>query len=453
MRGRRAVADAAREKRDELMFEMCKELQPKAPAASSDSGKRSKKDDDESMDVSSSYTLRIGTKNERVHPIRSGLRSIDASIGIGGYPGGRFVILHGGEGVGKTSALNAAFASAQRQGHIPLMCDVEHKYDMRYAEICGVDPERMFLLKPKTIEAGFDAVQKMSQMLRGKSTDRKLVVGWDSLHSGIAAKALKKGIDDAGGYSPEAGAYSRAIRMIIPHLDECGTLMIATSQVRMDVGSPQAGKEKVGVSKASLHHAVAIGNLRAERKKVAGKVDQQIVECTWVKNQVFDPFGIGRYRIVYGEGIDATYSLFEAARQLGLVNVSGSWVTVMGNDENEIVCLQGIEKVLATMKATPDTMLAIDEAVSARVGTRLERNDALLARLAGAKDEREMLDRLSSTEPVEEVEEVEGRPQVDEDQEEADYKALKAKAAAPADDDDDEPAPAPKRRGRPPKAK
>ena len=352
--------------------------------------------------IPAGVTLSLCKSTDRIRPRPSGLLSVDSSLGIGGLPEGRMLIFHGGEGVGKTTGLNACFAEAQRRNDIAVIGDAEHKYDIRYAGICGVDVDKLVKLRPKTIEAGFDTMATLSTKLKQLDPDRRIVGGWDSLHSGIARKSERKGIDDDGGYSPESGAYSRSIRMLIPYLDETGMILICTSQVRMDVGSPQAGAQKIGVSKASLHHAVAIAKFEATRQKSAsGKVDSQNVELTWVKNQCFDPFGIGRFRIVYGRGIDKAYSVFQAAKSMGLVDVSGSWVEVADGDESFLKA-QGLEKAYEMMAEGTEVNLRIRAAVAKYVGNRLEQNHDLLSKLGHVSSDKilEAVDALDANKPA-----------------------------------------------------
>ena len=76
--------------------------------------------------------MRLGdrAKNE-VPVIPTGSLSLDAAIGIGGYPRGRVVEIFGPESSGKTTLALHAIAEVQRRGGTAAFVDAEHALDMR----------------------------------------------------------------------------------------------------------------------------------------------------------------------------------------------------------------------------------------------------------------------------------------------------------------------------------
>jgi recombination protein RecA len=65
--------------------------------------------------------------------ISTGSVTIDAALGIGGFPKGRVVEIYGPESSGKTTLALHAIAEAQKAGGIAAFIDAEHAFDRFYA--------------------------------------------------------------------------------------------------------------------------------------------------------------------------------------------------------------------------------------------------------------------------------------------------------------------------------
>src|SRR5262245_31303998 len=68
----------------------------------------------------------------------TGSLSLDAALGIGGYPRGRVVEVFGPESSGKTTLALHAIAEIQRAGGTAAFIDAEHALDPVYAGRLGV---------------------------------------------------------------------------------------------------------------------------------------------------------------------------------------------------------------------------------------------------------------------------------------------------------------------------
>ena len=66
--------------------------------------------------------------------IPSGSLSLDAALGIGGYPRGRVIEVFGPESGGKTTLTLHAIAEAQKLGGTAAFVDAEHALDANCAE-------------------------------------------------------------------------------------------------------------------------------------------------------------------------------------------------------------------------------------------------------------------------------------------------------------------------------
>ena len=79
--------------------------------------------------------------NLGIHAIPSGSITLDAALGIGGYPQGRIIEIYGPESSGKTTLALHAIAEAQKQGGVAAFIDAEHALDPVYAANLGVNTD------------------------------------------------------------------------------------------------------------------------------------------------------------------------------------------------------------------------------------------------------------------------------------------------------------------------
>ena len=71
--------------------------------------------------------------------IPTGSLTLDAALGIGGYPKGRIIEIYGPESSGKTTLTLHAIAEVQKQGGRAAFIDAEHAIDPIYARNLGVN--------------------------------------------------------------------------------------------------------------------------------------------------------------------------------------------------------------------------------------------------------------------------------------------------------------------------
>ena len=93
--------------------------------------------------------MRLGEKpHDDIGAISTSCLSLDAAIGIGGFPRGRIVEIYGPESSGKTTLALQVVASAQKTGGIAAYIDAEHAMDPEYAGKLGVNIEDMLISQP-----------------------------------------------------------------------------------------------------------------------------------------------------------------------------------------------------------------------------------------------------------------------------------------------------------------
>ena len=106
--------------------------------------------------------MRLGdVVNEKIEVISSGSISLDAAIGVGGYPKGRIVEIFGPESSGKTTFALHAIAEAQKQGGYAAFVDAEHALDPTYAKALGVDIDNLIVSQPDDGEQALEIVEAL----------------------------------------------------------------------------------------------------------------------------------------------------------------------------------------------------------------------------------------------------------------------------------------------------
>ena len=89
--------------------------------------------------------MRLGSRDVLVpvSVIPSGCLSIDAALGVGGFPRGRVIEIYGPESGGKTTMTLHVIAEAQKLGGQAAFIDAEHALDPVYARKLGVDVDNL----------------------------------------------------------------------------------------------------------------------------------------------------------------------------------------------------------------------------------------------------------------------------------------------------------------------
>src|SRR5438046_9280967 len=98
-----------------------------------------------------------------VNVIPSGCLSIDAALGVGGFPRGRVIEIYGPESGGKTTLTLQVIAEAQKLGGQAAFIDAEHALDPSYASRLGVDVDKLLVSQP---DHGEQALEISQQLLR-----------------------------------------------------------------------------------------------------------------------------------------------------------------------------------------------------------------------------------------------------------------------------------------------
>ena len=302
--------------------------------------------------------MRLGEKpHEDIGAISTNCLSLDAAIGVGGFPRGRIVEVYGPESSGKTTLALQVVASAQRSGGVAAYIDAEHAMDPDYAQKLGVNIEDMLISQP---DSGEQALEIAETLVRSNSVD---VIVIDS----VAALVPRAELDGEMGDSLpglQARLMSQALRKITAIVASSNTCFVFINQLREKIGVFFGSPETTTGGKALKFYAsVRLDIRRIGAIKEGDKVVGNRTRVKVVKNKVAPPFHEAEFDIMYGEGISREGDLLDLAVNNNVVEKSGAWFSYAGERLG-----QGRENVKNLLKAEADLLGRIENDVKHKLG-------------------------------------------------------------------------------------
>lgn len=256
--------------------------------------------------------------------IGSGSITLDAALGVRGYPRGRVAEIFGPESSGKTTLALHAIAEAQKSGGVAAFIDAEHAFDLRYAKRIGVQPSQLLMSQPDYGEQALDVVEVLA-----KSGDVDLIVV-DS----VAALTPKAEIDGVMGdhhVGLHARLMSRAMRKLAGAAYRTNTTLLFINQLRQKVGVVFGSPETTtGGQALKFYSSVRLDVRRGARVTTGDSAVGNKTRVRVVKNKVAPPFGESEFEIRWGEGIDHGSELLELAINTGSIEQKGGHYTAAG---------------------------------------------------------------------------------------------------------------------------
>ncbi len=289
--------------------------------------------------------------------IPTGSISIDAALGVGGFPRGRVIEIYGPESSGKTTIALQVIAEAQKAGGAGAFIDAEHALDPKYARNLGVDVDSLLVSQP---DCGEQALEITSALAASGALDVLVV---DSV-AALVPKAELEGEMGDSHMGLHARLMSQALRKLTGTVARTNTCLIFINQVREKIGVMFGNPETTTGGRALKFYA----SVRAEIRRIAALKDGDTTignrtRMKVVKNKVAAPFREAEFDILYGEGVSREGDLMDLGVEHGVVEKSGSWFSFRGQR-----IAQGREASRRFLREHADMRNALDAELRSTLG-------------------------------------------------------------------------------------
>jgi recombination protein RecA len=298
--------------------------------------------------------MRLGSRDilVPVSVIPSGCLSIDAALGVGGFPRGRVIEIYGPESGGKTTLTLHVIAEAQKLGGQAAFIDAEHALDPGYARKLGVDVDNLLVSQP---DNGEQALEIAETLIRSGGVD---IVVVDSVAALVPRAELEGDMGDPQ-MGLQARLMSQALRKLTAIVSKSRTCLIFINQIREKIGVMFGNPETTTGGRALKFYAsMRVDIRRIQAIKEGDRVVGSRTRAKVVKNKVAAPFREAEFDIVYGEGISREGDLLDLGVDKGVIEKSGTWLSYAGERMG-----QGRENARTFLKENKDIRDKLEHAL------------------------------------------------------------------------------------------
>jgi len=303
--------------------------------------------------------MRLGNRDVLVpvSVISTGAASLDAALGVGGFPRGRVVEVFGPESGGKTTLALHVIAEAQKAGGQAAFIDAEHALDPSYARKLGVDVDNLLVSQP---DNGEQALEIAETLIRSGGVD---IVVVDSV-AALVPKAELEGEMGEPQMGLQARLMSQALRKLTAIVSKSRTCLVFINQIREKIGVLFGNPETTTGGRALKFYAsIRLDIRRIQAIKEGDRVVGSRTRAKVVKNKVAAPFREAEFDILYGEGISREGDLLDLGVEKGLIERAGTWLSFAGERLG-----QGRENARLFLKENPDIREKLETALRKQLG-------------------------------------------------------------------------------------
>jgi recombination protein RecA len=303
--------------------------------------------------------MRLGERDTGdVAAISTTCLSLDAAIGVGGFPRGRIVEVYGPESSGKTTLALHVVSQAQKAGGIAAYIDAEHAMDADYAAKLGVDTDSLLISQP---DSGEQALEIAETLVRSNCVD---VIVVDSVAALVTRAELDGEMGDAH-VGLQARLMSQALRKLTSIIAQSNTCFIFINQLREKIGGMGYGPNETTTGGRALrfYSSLRIDIRRIGSVKDGDKVVGNRTKIKIAKNKVAPPFRECEFDIMYGEGISRMGDLLDQAVNRKIAEKSGAWFSYGGDRLG-----QGRENSKQFLKDNPEVARRMENQVREALG-------------------------------------------------------------------------------------
>jgi recombination protein RecA len=265
--------------------------------------------------------------------VPTGNLAIDWVIGRPGFPLGRISEIAGPFSSGKSSIVAQAIGAAQKQGIVCVLADTEHSYDSSWSTRFGVDPEHLILLQPQHLEALFDEIHFIIEVVKEGKDPTPMFIVADSVSATPASAELE--MEDSTG-SQARGLHARIISQGLRKLSNLiwneRVALLFISQLKDNPGIMYGtNKSKIGGHAIDFHAGLLLETRKLAQKKGDGETEKiigQTIQVHSTKNKFVPPFRTRTFDLFFDSGIrpkEIALSFLSDPELLGRVKAGGGW--------------------------------------------------------------------------------------------------------------------------------
>ena len=297
--------------------------------------------------------MRLGdVVDEKVEVISSGSITLDAAMGVGGYPKGRIIEIFGPESSGKTTFALHAIAEAQKLGGYAAFVDAEHALDPTYAKALGVDIDYLIVSQP---DDGEQALEIVEALVRSNVIS---IIVIDSV-AALVPKAEIEGDMGASHVGLQARLMSQAMRKLAGVINKSKTVAIFINQIREKVGVLFGSPETTSGGRAlKFYSTIRLDIRRVDQIKDGTEAIGNLTRIKIVKNKVSPPFRTAEVDLIYGKGISKEGEILDLAVKYDIIDKSGAWFSYKGERLG-----QGRENVKELLRTNPNLASEIEKQI------------------------------------------------------------------------------------------
>ncbi len=303
--------------------------------------------------------MRLGSRDVLVpvSVIPTGSLSLDAALGVGGFPRGRVIEIFGPESGGKTTLALHAIAEAQKMGGMAAFIDAEHALDPSYARKLGVDVDNLLVAQP---DNGEQALEIAETLIRSAGVD---IVVVDSV-AALVPRAELEGEMGEPTMGLQARLMSQALRKLTAIVSKSRTCLVFINQIREKIGVMFGNPETTTGGRALKFYAsMRIDIRRIQAIKEGDRVIGSRTRGKVVKNKVAAPFREAEFDILYGEGISRETDMIDLGVDRNVLEKSGTWISYGGERLG-----QGRENARTFLRENADIRDRLEAALRKQLG-------------------------------------------------------------------------------------
>lgn len=266
----------------------------------------------------------------QVNRISTGLHELDWCSG-GGLVKGTQVELSGPEAGGKTTLALSIIAECQKMGMQAHYIDAEHKLNIDYAEMIGVDVANLLFTQP---QYGEHAVDVMQATIQSGLVDVMVV---DSVTALVPLAEINGDTTDVN-MGAHARLMSKMCRVLTPLISMNHVLVIYINQIRHKIGVQFGSPETTTGGNALKFYCGVRARVSSSQYKKGEEVDttRRMVTVNFVKNQWGVPYRKTDLLLDLGVGFNKGYDVITAGLREGILIKKSSHVAfcdgeVLGN--------------------------------------------------------------------------------------------------------------------------